>query len=213
MTVGRSRRAAAIAAAGMVLSQPTSITTASRQWPETASSMESAMVSREASDARMPSLPIAMPSVTAMVLNSTGVPPPAITPLRTCCARSRSVRLHGDTSVHVCTTATSGLAIAASSSPVARSIARAGALAGPVFIASLFTNTRSLVENQGPKNEKPRAFSGAGLRFFRPGFWRYLRKPDSRACLDGNKDEYEYEGSDREAKQRDRHVEIGRAHV
>ena len=39
----------------MVLSQPTSSTIASRQWPLTASSIESAMVSREASEARMPS--------------------------------------------------------------------------------------------------------------------------------------------------------------
>ena len=77
--MGISRRAAAIAAAGMVLSQPTSSTIASRQCPVTASSIESAMVSRDTSDARMPSLPIAMPSVTAMVLNSIGVPPAAVT--------------------------------------------------------------------------------------------------------------------------------------
>ncbi len=75
ITPGTSSRARAIAAAGMVLSQPHSSTTPSRQWPLTANSIESAITSREASEARMPLLPMAMPSVMAMVLNSTGVPP------------------------------------------------------------------------------------------------------------------------------------------
>ena len=83
---------------------------------------------------------MAIPSVTAIVLNSIGVPPAAITPRRTSWARSRRVMLHGDTSVHVCTIATSGLAIAASSIPVARSMARAGAWAGPDLMALLLTN-------------------------------------------------------------------------
>src|SRR3546814_3307852 len=38
------------------------------------------MVSRDGSEQRMPSLPMAMPSVTVMVLNSTGVPPAARMP-------------------------------------------------------------------------------------------------------------------------------------
>ena len=136
-TPGTFRRASAIAAAGIVLSQPHSTTIASSEWPSTASSIESVMTSRLTSDARMPGVPIAMPSVTAIVLNSIGVPPAARTPSATSCARSRRFKLHGDTFDHVCTTATSGFAIAAASRPVAYSIARAGARSGPVFITSL----------------------------------------------------------------------------
>jgi hypothetical protein len=133
-TAGMLSRAIAIAAAGMVLSQPHSTTIASRQWPSTASSIESVITSRLISEARMPGVPMAMPSVTAMVLNSTGVPPAARTPAAACSASSRRLRLHGLTFDHVCTIATSGLAMASSSRPVARSIARAGARSGPVFI-------------------------------------------------------------------------------
>ncbi len=75
MIPGRASRASAIAAAGIVLSQPTITATASRQWPLTASSMESAITSREISEARMPGVPIAIPSVTEMVLKRKGVPP------------------------------------------------------------------------------------------------------------------------------------------
>ena len=44
------------------------------------SSTESAITSRDGSEAFMPSWPMAMPSVTVMVQNSRGVPPPAATP-------------------------------------------------------------------------------------------------------------------------------------
>src|SRR3546814_8846588 len=74
------------------------------------------MVSREGSEQRMPSLPMAMPSVTVMVLNSTGVPPAARMPALACSASARRLRLHGETSDQLCTTATSGLAMAASRS-------------------------------------------------------------------------------------------------
>ena len=43
--------------------------------PRATSSIESAITSRETSDARMPSVPIETPSETAIVLNSIGVPP------------------------------------------------------------------------------------------------------------------------------------------
>lgn len=136
-TPGMFRRASAMAAAGMVLSQPHSTTIASRQWPSTASSIESVMISRLTSEARMPEVPMAMPSVTAMVLNSIGVPPAARMPSQAAAARSRRFRLHGLTLDQVCTTAISGLAMASSSSPVARSMARAGARSGPCLIALL----------------------------------------------------------------------------
>ncbi len=73
-------RASAIAAAGIVLSQPTTHTTASNICPRQTSSIESAISSRLTSDARMPSVPIVSPSEIAMVLNSIGVPPAARMP-------------------------------------------------------------------------------------------------------------------------------------
>ncbi len=109
---GRSSRARAIAAAGMVLSQPHNTTRPSRQWPSTTNSIESVITSRLTRDARMPSVPMAMPSVTAMVLNSMAVPPAASIPARTCSASSRRLRLQGETSDQECTTAISGLSIA-----------------------------------------------------------------------------------------------------
>src|ERR1017187_3055482 len=65
---------------GIVLSQPERATTASSAWPMTTSSMESAMTSRETRDARIPSVPIEMPSEIAIVPNSKGVPPASRTP-------------------------------------------------------------------------------------------------------------------------------------
>ena len=162
-------RPSAIAAAGMVLSQPTSTTSASRQWPVTASSIESAITSREGSEARMPVVPIAMPSVTAMVLNSTGVPPAALMPSRADCASSRSVRLQGEMSDHVCTTPTSGLAMSASDRPVARSMARAGARDGPDLIWSEFTGMRAVSRLrgffEGPETRNPAPLPVRGFRF------------------------------------------------
>ena len=73
-------RASAMAAAGMVLSQPTTHTTASNICPRQTSSIESAMSSRLTSEARIPSVPIVSPSEIAIVLNSIGVPPAARIP-------------------------------------------------------------------------------------------------------------------------------------
>jgi len=50
------------------------------------SSTVSAIASREASELRMPSWPIAMPSVTVIVVNSRGVPAAALTPILAACA-------------------------------------------------------------------------------------------------------------------------------
>ena len=47
------------------------------------------MTSRLMSDAFMPSVPIETPSLTAIVLNSIGVPPAARMPAFTCSARRR----------------------------------------------------------------------------------------------------------------------------
>ncbi len=47
------------------------------------------MTSRLTSEARIPSVPIVMPSEIETVLNSIGVPPAARMPALTCTARSR----------------------------------------------------------------------------------------------------------------------------
>ncbi len=86
---GKSRRASAMAAAGIVLSHPTTATTASNICPRHTSSMESAITSRLTSDAFIPSQPMVSPSLIAMVLNSIGVPPAARIPSFTCFASSR----------------------------------------------------------------------------------------------------------------------------
>ena len=71
-------------------------------------SIESAMVSRLTRDDFMPAWPMAMPSVTVMVVNSRGVPPAARTPCLTICAWRASEMLHGAASFQVVATPTSG---------------------------------------------------------------------------------------------------------
>ena len=76
-------------AAGIVLSQPTRQTSPSKRWPRATSSIESAITSRETSEARIPSVPIDTPSETETVLNSSGVPPAALIPRFTRWASAR----------------------------------------------------------------------------------------------------------------------------
>ena len=57
---------------GSDLSQPAKVTSASSRSACMTVSTESAMTSRDTSEARMPSWPIEMPSLTAMVVNSIG---------------------------------------------------------------------------------------------------------------------------------------------
>ena len=134
---GMSRRHSAIAAAGMVLSQPTMRTRPSNEWPRATSSMESAITSRDTSDARIPSVPIDTPSLTAMVLNSMGSAPASRIPALTCSARARWLKLQGMVSIHAWPTPMIGLARSSAVKPMARSIARAGARSGPSVIAAL----------------------------------------------------------------------------
>ena len=96
-----SSRASAITQPGIVLSQPDSAITPSNMWPRATSSIESAITSRLTSDARMPSVPIVIPSETAIVLNSIGVPPAARMPSFTFSASRRRWKLHGIVSVQV----------------------------------------------------------------------------------------------------------------
>ena len=104
----------------MVLSQPTMQTTPSSWCPCTASSMESATTSRLIRDAFMPGVPMLMPSVTTMVLKSTGQPPASRMPRRTSSASRSRCMLHGVTDDQVLTTAIMGRSKSASSMPAAR---------------------------------------------------------------------------------------------
>ena len=120
-----------MAAPGLVLSQPERTTRPSKRWPRATSSMESATTSRLTSEAFMPSVPMATPSETAMVLNSMGVPPAARMPSLTNSARRRWLRLQGIVSIQVVATPMMGLARSSSVKPTALSMARAPARSGP----------------------------------------------------------------------------------
>jgi hypothetical protein len=104
----------------MVLSQPESVTRPSSRWPRATSSTESAIQSRLMREAFIPSVPIAMPSVTEIVLNSIGVPPPARMPSATFWASLRWFELHGVSSIQQCAMPTSGRARSSSVKPTAR---------------------------------------------------------------------------------------------
>ena len=131
-----SMRASAIAAAGIVLSQPTRQTSPSRWCERVASSIESAITSRLTSDPRMPSTPIVTPSETEIVLNSIGVPPASRMPCLTFCASARWLKLHGIVSIHVVATPMNGFAMSSSVKPIAFSIERAAARSGPSVITA-----------------------------------------------------------------------------
>ena len=88
-------------------------------WPRATSSIESAMTSRDTRDVFMPSVPMVMPSLIAIVLNSIGVPPASRTPRFTCSASARSVKLHGMVSVQVLAMPTMGRAMSRSVRPIA----------------------------------------------------------------------------------------------
>src|SRR6056297_1143459 len=82
-------------------------------------------------DARIPSWPIEIPSLTVIVPNSIGKPPASRTPALACSASLRSVMLHGVTSFHDEAMPTWGLSQSSSPIPTARSIARDGAFCMP----------------------------------------------------------------------------------
>ena len=72
---GTLRRRAAINIPGVILSQLEIHTIASAQWALTIYSTESAIISRDGKLYNMPPCPIAIPSSTAIVLNSFATPP------------------------------------------------------------------------------------------------------------------------------------------
>ena len=79
----------------------------------------SAIASRLAREERIPSCPIAMPSVTVIVVNSRGVPPAFFTPVLTDWACRFSAILHGAASFQQVATPTQGWWISASVRPIA----------------------------------------------------------------------------------------------
>ena len=100
---------AAISMPGVILSQLEMHTMASAQCALTMYSTESAMMSRLGSEYSMPSWPMAMPSSTAMVLNSLATPPAASISRATSWPRSFRCTWPGTNCVKELTTAMMGL--------------------------------------------------------------------------------------------------------
>ena len=130
-TVGMFNRSAAISIPGVILSQLEMHTRASAQWALTMYSTESAISSRDGSEYSMPPWPIAMPSSTAMVLNSRGTPPAAVMACDTIRPTGCRWVCPGTNSVKLLATATIGLPMSAPATPEARSSARAPAMLRP----------------------------------------------------------------------------------
>src|SRR4051794_31464484 len=130
-SAGLSTRASAISAAGTVLSQPTMQTSASKSCAMSISSIESAISSRETSDARIPGVACVWLSETAMVLKDSATPPASVTPRSTAAARSRWLRLQGMVCVHIDETPTIAPSRRSGSMPIARKCERAAARSSP----------------------------------------------------------------------------------
>ena len=94
-------------------------------------SIESAIISRLTSEAFMPSWPMAMPSETAIAVNSLGVHPASFTPRLALWASRPRWMLQGVASLHVEDTAIRGRSKSPSVNPIALYIALCGALSGP----------------------------------------------------------------------------------
>ncbi len=77
------------------------------------------MISRETSEDFIPWWPIAIPSVTVIVVNSRGVPPASATPFFTDCACRESAMLQGAASFQQVATPTKGWSISSCVSPIA----------------------------------------------------------------------------------------------
>ncbi len=115
----------------MFLSQPPMATRPSKPSQPATVSMESAITSRDTSEYFMPSVPLAMPSDTVMVLKITLLPPAASAPRPASSARVLMCMLHGVTRLQVDAMPTCGLVKSSSVKPVARSMERLGALPTP----------------------------------------------------------------------------------
>ncbi len=123
-TEGRSVRIEAIIIPGMFLSQPPIVTSPSIRSPKETSSTESAMSSREISEAFIPSVPMEMASEMVIVPNSIGMPPASSTPSSAASATSSRWTLHGVISAAGFGMPIIGAPKSSSSNPIARNIAR-----------------------------------------------------------------------------------------
>src|SRR6266542_8324 len=131
MSPGMSTRPRTMTMAGIVLSHPEMVTSPSNMWLRATSSTESATTSRLMSEPFMPSVPMVMPSLMAMVLTSMGVPPAARIPCITFSASLRWFQLHGIVPIQLCATPIWGRTRSWSLKPTAFIMARAGARSGP----------------------------------------------------------------------------------
>ena len=113
---------------GVILSQLEMQIMASAQCALTMYSTESAISSRLGSEYSMPPWPMAMPSSTAIVLNSRGIAPAARIASATTWPTSRRCTWPGTNSVKLFATAMIGLPMSSLATPVARSRARAPAM-------------------------------------------------------------------------------------
>ena len=128
---GMFRRNEAISMPGVILSQLEMQTMASAQWALTMYSTESAMISRLGSEYSMPSWPMAMPSSTAMVLNSLATPPAFSISRATSWPMSFKWTWPGTNWVNELAMAMIGFLKSSSFIPVARHKARAPAILRP----------------------------------------------------------------------------------
>src|SRR5436309_3471252 len=135
-TVAMLIRSAAISMPGVILSQFEMQTMASAQCALTMYSTLSAMISRDGRLYSMPSWPMAMPSSTAMVLNSFATPPAFSISHATSWPRSFRCTWPGTNWVNELTTAMIGLPKSESFMPVARHSPRAPAMLRPFVVVS-----------------------------------------------------------------------------
>src|SRR3984957_6283928 len=127
-TVGMFSRMVAISMPGVILSQFEMQIMASAQCAFTMYSTESAISSRLGSEYSIPPCPMAMPSSTAIVLNSRGIAPASRIAAATTWPTSRRCTCPGTNSVKLFATAMIGLPMSSRATPVARSRARAPAM-------------------------------------------------------------------------------------
>src|SRR5476651_2107696 len=133
---GIFRRSDAINIPGVILSQLEIHTMASAQCAFTMYSTESAINSREGNEYSMPPWPMAIPSSTAMVLNSFATPPETSICSATNLPKSRRCTWPGTNWVNEFTTAIIGLPKSSSVIPVARHKARAPAMLRPWVVVA-----------------------------------------------------------------------------
>jgi hypothetical protein len=152
---GTLRRAMAIIAPGMFLSQPPMAKRPSMLWPLTTVSMESAITSRDTREYFIPSVPMEMPSLMVMVPKTWGMQPAA---LRAASARSARVwmpMLQGVRVLWALAMPTMGLPKSSSRKPTALSMARLGERCTPWVTTWLRSgkaeNWPSLPEGTGRK--------------------------------------------------------------